>query len=156
MAYLPLKNPPPTDSVAIQVMEALDIAMPIVPEPQNFNGPYPQTIDIDSAYRYEGVTQEVLSDQYIRAAKFYGGGTPDENSAARTACYVQNHSNSELIARWCKINGSKPVTREYLGITTATPGEPIPVVPTPIEEAQAALAAVNAAIVALNSAVAKL
>lgn len=157
MAYLPLKNPPPTDgpAVSLLVMDDLDVAMPLVPQPANYNGPYPQGGDIEFAYKYEGNTREVLSAQFIRAARFYGGGTPDQNSAARTACYVQNHSNSELVARWCAIYGATPITAEYLGISDPVPA-PGPTPPTPLEDVQAAQAEVNAAVLALNVAIAKL
>lgn len=154
MPYLPLKSPEPTDgdAVATAVMDALDVAMPIVPQPQNYNGPYPQGIDIKQAYKYEGITQAVLDAQYIRAARFYGGGTPDQNSAARTACFTQNHSNSELIARWCMINGATPITAEYLGITDQSSQGTT----DPLHEVKAALAATNAAVVALNQTIGKL
>jgi hypothetical protein len=154
MAYLPKKVPPPTDSsaVALGVMDDLDAQMPIVPPPQNYNGPYPQTIDIERAYQYEGNTRQVLSDQYVRAARFYG----TDNSAARTACYTQNHSNSELVARWCMMYGATPITAEYLGITPAPPTPPMPPTPTPLEEVYAAQSAANAAMVTLNQAIAKL
>lgn len=154
MAYLPKKNPPPTDSsaVALLVMDDLDAAMPITPPPQNYNGPYPQTIDIESAYQYEGITRQVLSDQYIRAAGFYSG----DNSAKRTACYTQNHANSELVSRWCKIYGATPITKEYLGISNAPPVTPPVTPPTPLEDVYAAQAAANAAMATLNDAIAKL
>lgn len=159
MPYRPLKDPAPADGdvVATEVMDALDFAMPIIPQPQNYNGPYPQGNDIKRGYNYEGVTEKVLADQYIRAAKFYGGGSPDQNSAARTAAFVQNHSNSELVARWCSIHGADPITAEYLGISDEIPPPVAPAPPaSPIHEVNAALSAANSALVALNAAVQKL